>query len=183
MAAVTDSQPQPHSQASAPSSPSSHHRNAPLKSAMRSPSTSAASIDAVTDSLSTLGGSVAASDDIASLHSSSAATSYVQPAGSSCAATSSSHSHHSNSNANSRRRSSHGGYVSRVSFDDTNASGRGGGTGFDQSYTLRATTSGFVRTRESRTFLVATDLNAYSMHALNWCIDSLIEGESFSCAL
>lgn len=142
---------------------------------MRSPSTSAASIDAVTDSLSTLGGSVAASDDIASLHSSSAATSYVQPAGSSCAATSSSHSHHSNSNANSRRRSSHGGYVSRVSFDDTNASGRGGGTGFDQSYTLRATTSGFVRTRESRTFLVATDLNAYSMHALNWCIDSLIE--------
>lgn len=161
----------------APSSLSSQHRNAPLKSAMRSPPSTAASLDAVTDSMSSLRSShTASSDDKASLTSSSAATSHVQPVVPSIAATTSSSSSTSQGHSN-RRRSSHGAYVARVSFDDTNSTGGGGGTGFDQSYTLRATTSGFVRTRESRTFLVATDLNAYSMHALNWCIDSLIEGE------
>lgn len=187
MASVSDPQSLAHHPT--PSSPSSHHRsNAPLKSAMRSPPTSAASLDSVTDGMSALGGSShpataasSSSDDKASLGSSSAAaTAYVQPVVPSIttATTSASGSTTSlgNSNSNSRRRSSHGAYVARVSFDDTNSTGGGGGTGFDQSYTLRATTSGFVRTRESRTFLVATDMNAYSMHALNWAIDSLIEG-------
>lgn len=144
-------------------SPTSPHRNLPLKSAMRSPRSSTVALDAVTEGISSLGGGPEDSDSLSSaevkLHPSLATvTSSI-------------------SSSSTKRRSSHGAYVSRVSFDDTDTSGGGGGTGFDQSYTLRATTSGFVRTRESRTFLVATDLNAYSMHALNWCIDSLIEGE------
>ena len=32
-----------------------------------------------------------------------------------------------------------------------------------------------MRSRESRTFLVATDLNEYSLHALHWSLDRLIE--------
>jgi hypothetical protein len=154
-------------------SPTSPHRSIPLKSAMRSPRSSTVSLDAVTEGISSLGG--AAGQDTDSL---SSASGQPQPQLShSSLATAASTSTSAMSSSSTRRRSSHGAYVSRVSFDDTDTSGGGGGTGFDQSYTLRATTSGFVRTRESRTFLVATDLNAYSMHALNWCIDSLIEGE------
>ena len=73
------------------------------------------------------------------------------------------------------------GFVPRVSFDATQAAqlgSTGGGTGIEQSFTIRATTAGFVRTRESRTFLVATDLNEYSLHAMHWALDKLIEGEA-----
>lgn len=68
-------------------------------------------------------------------------------------------------------------FIPRVSFDATQAASgsHGGGTGIEQSFTLRATTAGFVRSRESRTFLVATDLNEYSLHALHWSLDRLIE--------
>lgn len=142
---------------------------------MRSPPATTASLDAVTDGLP-LNDAAVPSTSSSSITTSTAVDALNHHHPSSLATSVSSASQHDRN----RRRSSHGAYVSRVSFDDTNSTGGGGGTGFDQSYTLRATTSGFVRTRESRTFLVATDLNAYSMHALNWAIDSLIEGEAMS---
>lgn len=41
----------------------------------------------------------------------------------------------------------------------------------DYSYTLRAKSPGYKRSRRSRTFMVATDLANYSEYALNWAKD------------
>lgn len=144
---------------------------------MRSPPATTASLDSgLTAEGITLNDTQSTSSST-STYTAVADSTMREPPPSLATSTSSSTSFSNTVHKRNRRSSSHGAYVSRVSFDDTNSNGGGGGTGFDQSYTLRATTSGFIRTRESRTFLVATDLNAYSMHALNWCVDSLIEGE------
>lgn len=41
----------------------------------------------------------------------------------------------------------------------------------DYSFTLRGKSTGFKRTRRSRTFMVATDLANYSEYALTWATD------------
>lgn len=41
----------------------------------------------------------------------------------------------------------------------------------DYSFTLRAKSPGYKRTRHSRAFMIATDLANYSESALNWAID------------
>ncbi|BGP18300.1 hypothetical protein JCM10213v2_006363 [Rhodosporidiobolus nylandii] len=51
----------------------------------------------------------------------------------------------------------------------------GGGTGVTYSFTLSAKSSEYCRTRWSRTFLVATDLNEYSTNATDWLLTSLLE--------
>ncbi|GAA6033803.1 hypothetical protein JCM8097_000349 [Rhodosporidiobolus ruineniae] len=51
----------------------------------------------------------------------------------------------------------------------------GGGTGVTYSFTLSAKSSNYCRTRMSRTFLVATDLNEYSVNATDWLLDSFLE--------
>jgi nucleotide-binding universal stress UspA family protein len=67
--------------------------------------------------------------------------------------------------------------VQRVSFDATleAASRSGGGVGSELALTLIASTPGFKRSSESRTFLVACDLNAYSINALQWTMRALVE--------
>ncbi|KAK4048485.1 hypothetical protein OIO90_005816 [Microbotryomycetes sp. JL221] len=74
-------------------------------------------------------------------------------------------------------------YTRKVGFD-TFASGRdlddkaqstGGGTGVNYSFTIGAKSSRFCRTRATRTYLVATDLNEYSVHALDWAMDNITE--------
>ncbi|CAO3663678.1 unnamed protein product [Rhizopus stolonifer] len=45
----------------------------------------------------------------------------------------------------------------------------------DYSFTLRAKSPGYKYKRQSRTFMVATDLENYSESALNWTIDSMME--------
>ncbi|KAG1438299.1 hypothetical protein G6F56_012697 [Rhizopus delemar] len=45
----------------------------------------------------------------------------------------------------------------------------------DYSFTLRAKSPGYRYKRQSRTFMVATDLENYSESALNWTIDSMME--------
>ncbi|GAA5905302.1 hypothetical protein JCM5296_001436 [Sporobolomyces johnsonii] len=71
----------------------------------------------------------------------------------------------------------------RVGFDTFGAGndlegkvkGTGGGTGVVYSFTLSAKSSNYCRTRWSRTFLVATDLNEYSVNAVRWLLTSLAE--------
>ena len=43
------------------------------------------------------------------------------------------------------------------------------------SFTLSAKSAEYTRTRWSRTFLVCTDLNEYSVNAVNWLLKSLAE--------
>lgn len=45
----------------------------------------------------------------------------------------------------------------------------------DYSFTLRAKSPGYKRTRHSRAFMVATDLANYSESALNWAIDVSVQ--------
>ncbi|GAA6004177.1 hypothetical protein JCM10207_002467 [Rhodosporidiobolus poonsookiae] len=71
----------------------------------------------------------------------------------------------------------------RVGFDtfeagtdlEGKAKATGGGTGVTYSFTLSAKSSQFCRTRWSRTFLVATDLNEYSVNATDWLLGSFLE--------
>ncbi|RUS28694.1 hypothetical protein BC938DRAFT_481559 [Jimgerdemannia flammicorona] len=61
-------------------------------------------------------------------------------------------------------------YVRRVSFDAM--------THIDlpsYSFTLQAKSQGFKRSKRSRCFLVATDLNTYSDYALEWTIERLLD--------
>ncbi|KAG0371544.1 hypothetical protein BGX24_001523 [Mortierella sp. AD032] len=62
------------------------------------------------------------------------------------------------------------GYVARVGFDTL-----GCDTPAEYAFTLQARTDGWRRTRKSRTFLVGTDLNEYSSHALQWVMENMIE--------
>ncbi|GAA5903008.1 hypothetical protein JCM8208_000428 [Rhodotorula glutinis] len=55
------------------------------------------------------------------------------------------------------------------------AKATGGGTGVAYSFTLAAKSADYCRTRWSRTFLVATDLNEYSVNATDWLLQSFVE--------
>ncbi|GAA5934238.1 universal stress protein [Sporobolomyces koalae] len=74
-------------------------------------------------------------------------------------------------------------YRRRVGFDtfgagtdlEGKAKATGGGTGVTYSFTVSAKSAQFARTRWSRTFLVCTDLNEYSVNAVNWLLTSLAE--------
>ncbi|KAK4049796.1 hypothetical protein OIV83_003852 [Microbotryomycetes sp. JL201] len=74
-------------------------------------------------------------------------------------------------------------YTRKVGFD-TFTSGRdlddkgqstGGGTGVNYSFTIGAKSAEFCRTRGTRTYLIATDLNEYSVHALDWAMQNITE--------
>ncbi|GAA5977833.1 hypothetical protein JCM10908_005114 [Rhodotorula pacifica] len=82
-----------------------------------------------------------------------------------------------------RRSSSRNKFQRRVGFN-TFASGvalegrptvTGGGTGVAYSFTLSAKSADYKRSRWSRTFLVATDLNEYSVNATDWLLDYFLE--------
>ncbi|KAF9136016.1 hypothetical protein BGW39_009068 [Mortierella sp. 14UC] len=62
------------------------------------------------------------------------------------------------------------GYIARVGFDTL-----GCDTPAEYAFTLQARTDGWRRTRKSRTFLVGTDLNEYSSHALQWVMENMVE--------
>ncbi|OZJ03730.1 hypothetical protein BZG36_04147 [Bifiguratus adelaidae] len=63
-----------------------------------------------------------------------------------------------------------GGYVNRVGFDMMTSEDLP-----TYSFTIQAKSQGYVRTRRSRSFLIATDLANHSDYALEWVIDSLID--------
>ncbi|KAK3820705.1 MAG: hypothetical protein JOS17DRAFT_688392, partial [Linnemannia elongata] len=81
-----------------------------------------------------------------------------------------------NSNSHSRtteappKQRSKNGYIARVGFDTL-----GCDTPAEYAFTLQARTDGWRRTRRSRTFLVGTDLNEYSSHALQWVMENMVE--------
>ncbi|KAH7044281.1 hypothetical protein BKA57DRAFT_469163 [Linnemannia elongata] len=81
-----------------------------------------------------------------------------------------------NSNSHSRateappKQRSKNGYIARVGFDTL-----GCDTPAEYAFTLQARTVGWRRTRRSRTFLVGTDLNEYSSHALQWVMENMVE--------
>lgn len=70
------------------------------------------------------------------------------------------------------------GYRKGVGFD-TFPSGEeastGGGTGINYGFTLHAKSPNYLRNKNTRTFLVGTDLNEYSVHALDWLLNNLLE--------
>ncbi|KAK3831165.1 MAG: hypothetical protein J3R72DRAFT_455128 [Linnemannia gamsii] len=74
----------------------------------------------------------------------------------------------------SRRRtstsSSGGGYVSRVGFDTLGCDATS-----EYAFTLQSKTDNWKRSNHSRTFLVGTDLNDYSAHALHWVMENMVE--------
>ncbi|KAI9480862.1 MAG: hypothetical protein EXX96DRAFT_564506 [Benjaminiella poitrasii] len=61
-------------------------------------------------------------------------------------------------------------YVRGVSFDTMTDQDQP-----DFSFTLRGKTQGYRRTRRSRTFMVATDLENYSDYALDWTIENVMD--------
>lgn len=72
-------------------------------------------------------------------------------------------------------------YERRVGFD-TFESGRelasaatGGGTGVVYAFSIGAKSPGYSRSRDTRSYLVATDLETWSSHALEWCVENLAE--------
>ncbi|KAF9145492.1 hypothetical protein BG015_011881 [Linnemannia schmuckeri] len=80
-----------------------------------------------------------------------------------------SNSHSRVTEAPPKQRSKNG-YVARVGFDTL-----GCDTPAEYAFTLQARTEGWRRTRRSRTFLVGTDLNEYSSHALQWVMENMVE--------
>lgn len=70
------------------------------------------------------------------------------------------------------------GYRKGVGFD-TFPSGEeastGGGTGINYGFTMHAKSPNYLRNKNTRTFLVGTDLNEYSVHALDWLLNNLLE--------
>ncbi|KAG0239627.1 hypothetical protein B0O80DRAFT_425333 [Mortierella sp. GBAus27b] len=65
---------------------------------------------------------------------------------------------------------SSGGFTGRVGFDTFGSSDTS-----EYAFTLQAKTDGWKRTKKSRTFLVGTDLNDYSAHALQWVMENMVE--------
>ncbi|KAI7899512.1 uncharacterized protein BX663DRAFT_554918 [Cokeromyces recurvatus] len=61
-------------------------------------------------------------------------------------------------------------YIRGVSFDTMTDQDQP-----DFSFTLRGKTQGYQRTRRSRTFMVATDLENYSDYALDWAIENVMD--------
>ncbi|KAF9133277.1 hypothetical protein BGX30_012341 [Mortierella sp. GBA39] len=80
-----------------------------------------------------------------------------------------SNSHSRATEAPAKERSKNG-YIARVGFDTL-----GCDTHAEYAFTLQARTDGWRRTRRSRTFLVGTDLNEYSSHALQWVMENMVE--------
>ncbi|KAF9551777.1 hypothetical protein EC957_004100 [Mortierella hygrophila] len=62
------------------------------------------------------------------------------------------------------------GYVSRVGFDTLGCDATS-----EYAFTLQSKTNGWSRSKHSRTFLVGTDLNDYSAHALHWVMENMVE--------
>ncbi|KAG0206143.1 hypothetical protein BGX28_002363 [Mortierella sp. GBA30] len=62
------------------------------------------------------------------------------------------------------------GYVARVGFDTFGCDDTA-----EYVFTLQARTDNWHRTKSSRTFLVGTDLNDYSSHALQWVMENMVE--------
>ncbi|KAG0350714.1 hypothetical protein BG005_009750 [Podila minutissima] len=62
------------------------------------------------------------------------------------------------------------GYVVRVGFDTLGCSDSA-----EYAFTLQAKTDNWRRTKRCRTFLVGTDLNEYSAHALDWTMENMVE--------
>ncbi|KDE03302.1 hypothetical protein MVLG_06204 [Microbotryum lychnidis-dioicae p1A1 Lamole] len=61
-------------------------------------------------------------------------------------------------------------------FDSEEVEGStGGGTGVSYSFTIGAKSASYCRARYTRTFLCCTDLNEYSVHALDWLLTNLVE--------
>jgi hypothetical protein len=68
------------------------------------------------------------------------------------------------------RRASTTGYVSRVGFDTLGCDATS-----EYAFTLQSKTDGWSRSKHSRTFLVGTDSNDYSAHALHWVMENMVE--------
>ncbi|KAF9089069.1 hypothetical protein BGX29_012245 [Mortierella sp. GBA35] len=68
------------------------------------------------------------------------------------------------------RRASTTGYVSRVGFDTLDCDATA-----EYAFTLQSKTDGWKRSKHSRTFLVGTDQNDYSAHALHWVMENMVE--------
>ncbi|KAF9576183.1 hypothetical protein EC968_010306 [Mortierella alpina] len=62
------------------------------------------------------------------------------------------------------------GYVARVGFDTFGCDDTA-----EYVFTLQARTDHWHRTKTTRTFLVGTDLNEYSSHALQWVMENMVE--------
>jgi hypothetical protein len=62
------------------------------------------------------------------------------------------------------------GYIARVGFDTL-----GGNDTTEYAFTLQSKTDNWKRTNKSRTFLIGTDLNDYSAHALHWVMENMVE--------
>ncbi|KAF9114367.1 hypothetical protein BGX27_011000 [Mortierella sp. AM989] len=62
------------------------------------------------------------------------------------------------------------GYVARVGFDTLDCEDT-----VQYAFTLQAKTDNWLRTKKTRTFLVGTDLNEYSSHALQWVMEKMLE--------
>ncbi|KAI1319132.1 hypothetical protein EDD11_004775 [Mortierella claussenii] len=77
----------------------------------------------------------------------------------------------SSSSSHQRRASvSVDGYVARVGFDTLGCNDTS-----EYAFTLQTKTDNWKRTQHSRTFLVGTDLNDYSAHALQWTMENMVE--------
>ncbi|KAG0369723.1 hypothetical protein BC939DRAFT_441661 [Gamsiella multidivaricata] len=68
------------------------------------------------------------------------------------------------------KKRSKNGYVARVGFDTLDCEATA-----QYAFTLQARTDHWHRTKYSRTFLVGTDLNDYSAHALQWVMENMVE--------
>ncbi|KAF9434325.1 hypothetical protein BGZ76_008198 [Entomortierella beljakovae] len=62
------------------------------------------------------------------------------------------------------------GYVNRVGFDTISCDDTS-----EYTFTFQTKTEGWKRTKSTRTFLVGTDLNNYSAHALQYVVENMIE--------
>lgn len=65
------------------------------------------------------------------------------------------------------------GYERRVGFDTMPDADETNSGAF--SFTLQVKSRGFMRTKNTRTFMVAVDDNPYSEHALEWLMENLVE--------
>ncbi|KAG0251456.1 hypothetical protein DFQ27_008732 [Actinomortierella ambigua] len=76
----------------------------------------------------------------------------------------------STSDTPKKKRLSDSGYVSRVGFDTFGCDDTS-----EYAFTLQSKTPEWRRTKRTRTFLVGTDLNDYSAHALHYLMENLVE--------
>ncbi|KAF9919346.1 hypothetical protein BX616_007070 [Lobosporangium transversale] len=73
------------------------------------------------------------------------------------------------SEALSKQRSKNG-YIARVGFDTLDCEDT-----VQYALTLQARTDKWKRAKNTRTFLVCTDLSDYSSHALQWVMENMVE--------